>query len=78
MHVTEGESASEPLKFAARDVNAAKPTSAAVKSDETPSVGKEDKEDIETSSLIPNLALRVAAATIKYEDEQRLLHNAAL
>ena len=28
----------------ARDVNAAKPTNAAIKSDETPSVGKEDKE----------------------------------
>ncbi|XP_019454251.1 PREDICTED: uncharacterized protein LOC109355513 [Lupinus angustifolius] len=34
--------------------------------------------DIETSSLIPNIALRAAAAAVKHEDERRLFRNAAL
>ncbi|KAI4357015.1 hypothetical protein L6164_000994 [Bauhinia variegata] len=34
--------------------------------------------DIETGSLIPNLALRAAAAAVKHEDDRRLFHNAAL
>lgn len=34
--------------------------------------------EIESSSLIPNHALRAAAATVKHEDERRLFHNAAL
>ncbi|XP_058183472.1 uncharacterized protein LOC131301291 isoform X1 [Rhododendron vialii] len=34
--------------------------------------------EIEGSSLIPNHALRAAAATVKHEDERRLFHNAAL
>ena len=50
VQVTEGESAGEPSESTARDVDAAKPTedgpsdSAAIKSDETPSVGEADKE----------------------------------
>ncbi|KNA13185.1 hypothetical protein SOVF_119050 [Spinacia oleracea] len=34
--------------------------------------------EIDTRSLIPNLALRAAAATVKQEDDRRLFHNAAL
>lgn len=34
--------------------------------------------EIETRSLIPNLALRAAAAAVKHEDDRRLFHNAAL
>ncbi|XP_024993523.1 uncharacterized protein LOC112527251 isoform X2 [Cynara cardunculus var. scolymus] len=34
--------------------------------------------EIETGSLIPNHALRAAAAAIKHEDDHRLFHNAAL
>ncbi|KAI3728526.1 hypothetical protein L6452_17163 [Arctium lappa] len=34
--------------------------------------------EIETGSLIPNHALRAAAAAIKHEDDRRLFHNAAL
>ncbi|KAM7487885.1 hypothetical protein LguiB_025369 [Lonicera macranthoides] len=34
--------------------------------------------DIETGSLIPNHALRAAAVAVKYEDNRRLFHNAAL
>ncbi|XP_014494593.1 uncharacterized protein LOC106756613 [Vigna radiata var. radiata] len=34
--------------------------------------------EIETGSLIPNLALRAAAAAVKHEDERRLFRNAAL
>ncbi|PKA58732.1 U-box domain-containing protein 62 [Apostasia shenzhenica] len=34
--------------------------------------------DIETRSLIPNLALRAAAIAVRSEDERRLFHNAAL
>ncbi|KAJ9709523.1 hypothetical protein PVL29_001144 [Vitis rotundifolia] len=34
--------------------------------------------EIETSSLIPNHALRAAAAAVKHEDDRRLFHNAAL
>ncbi|GAV65893.1 hypothetical protein CFOL_v3_09405 [Cephalotus follicularis] len=34
--------------------------------------------EIETASLIPNLALRAAAAAVKQEDDRRLFHNAAL
>ncbi|GMH07078.1 hypothetical protein Nepgr_008918 [Nepenthes gracilis] len=34
--------------------------------------------EIETRSLIPNLALRAAAAAVKHEDNRRLFHNAAL
>lgn len=34
--------------------------------------------DIETGSLIPNLALRAAATAVKHEDDKRLFHNAAL
>ncbi|GAB4842829.1 hypothetical protein Ancab_012806 [Ancistrocladus abbreviatus] len=34
--------------------------------------------EIETRSLIPNYAVRRAAAAVKYEDERRLFHNAAL
>ncbi|WJX51220.1 hypothetical protein P8452_37432 [Trifolium repens] len=34
--------------------------------------------DIETGSLIPNLALRAAAAAVKHEDDRRLFRNAAL
>ncbi|KAH9706934.1 RING/U-box superfamily protein [Citrus sinensis] len=34
--------------------------------------------EIETGSLVPNLALRAAAVAIKQEDDRRLFHNAAL
>ncbi|ESW03669.1 hypothetical protein PHAVU_011G032200 [Phaseolus vulgaris] len=34
--------------------------------------------EIETGPLIPNLALRAAAAAVKHEDERRLFRNAAL
>ncbi|XP_021719858.1 uncharacterized protein LOC110687508 isoform X1 [Chenopodium quinoa] len=34
--------------------------------------------EIETRSLIPNLALRAAAATVKQEDDRRLFHNSTL
>lgn len=34
--------------------------------------------EIETGSLIPNLALRAAAAAVKHEDDRRLFHNATL
>ncbi|MED6109812.1 hypothetical protein PIB30_037009 [Stylosanthes scabra] len=34
--------------------------------------------DVETSSLIPNLALRAAAVAVKHEDDRRLFRNAAL
>ncbi|KAG8657636.1 hypothetical protein MANES_03G080700v8 [Manihot esculenta] len=34
--------------------------------------------EIEAGSLIPNFALRAAAASIKQEDDRRLFHNAAL
>ncbi|PSR90984.1 U-box domain-containing protein [Actinidia chinensis var. chinensis] len=34
--------------------------------------------EIESSSLIPNHALRAAAAAVKHEDDRRLFHNAAL
>ncbi|KAF7809366.1 U-box domain-containing protein 62 [Senna tora] len=34
--------------------------------------------DIETSSLIPNFALRAAATAVKHEDDRRLFHNAVL
>ncbi|KAK9115617.1 hypothetical protein Sjap_014564 [Stephania japonica] len=34
--------------------------------------------EIEAGSLIPNLALRAAAAAVKHEDDRRLFHNAAL
>ncbi|KAK4261947.1 hypothetical protein QN277_004875 [Acacia crassicarpa] len=34
--------------------------------------------NIETSSLIPNFALRAAAAAVKHEDDRRLFHNAVL
>ncbi|XP_027353651.1 uncharacterized protein LOC113864294 isoform X1 [Abrus precatorius] len=34
--------------------------------------------EIETGSLIPNLALRAAAAAVKHEDDRRLFRNAAL
>lgn len=34
--------------------------------------------EIETGPLIPNLALRAAAAAVKHEDDRRLFHNAAL
>lgn len=34
--------------------------------------------EIDTSSLIPNHALRAAAAAVKHEDDRRLFHNAAL
>ncbi|XP_024934293.1 uncharacterized protein LOC107429543 isoform X2 [Ziziphus jujuba] len=34
--------------------------------------------EIESGSLIPNLALRAAAAAVKHEDSRRLFHNAAL
>ncbi|XP_061342122.1 uncharacterized protein LOC133288390 isoform X2 [Gastrolobium bilobum] len=34
--------------------------------------------DIETGPLIPNLALRAAAAAVKHEDDRRLFRNAAL
>ncbi|CAJ1933785.1 unnamed protein product [Sphenostylis stenocarpa] len=34
--------------------------------------------EIEAGSLIPNLALRAAAAAVKHEDERRLFRNAAL
>ncbi|XP_062164204.1 uncharacterized protein LOC133870931 [Alnus glutinosa] len=34
--------------------------------------------EIETGSLIPNLALRAAAVAVKHEDDRRLFHNAAL
>lgn len=34
--------------------------------------------EVETGSLIPNLALRAAAAAVKHEDDKRLFHNAAL
>ena len=34
--------------------------------------------EIDTSSLIPNHALRAAAVTVKHEDDRRLFHNAAL
>ncbi|XP_059446182.1 uncharacterized protein LOC132177754 [Corylus avellana] len=34
--------------------------------------------EIETGSLVPNLALRAAAAAVKHEDDRRLFHNAAL
>ncbi|CAL5347682.1 unnamed protein product [Camellia sinensis] len=34
--------------------------------------------EIDTSSLIPNYALRAAAAAVKHEDDRRLFHNAAL
>ncbi|XP_027109737.2 uncharacterized protein [Coffea arabica] len=34
--------------------------------------------EIETRSLIPNHALRAAAAAVKHEDDRRLFHNAAL
>lgn len=34
--------------------------------------------DVETGSLIPNLALRAAAAAIKHEDDRRLFRNASL
>ncbi|XP_004297760.1 PREDICTED: uncharacterized protein LOC101297139 [Fragaria vesca subsp. vesca] len=32
--------------------------------------------EIETRSLVPNLALRAAAAAVKHEDDRRLFHNA--
>ncbi|XP_062112943.1 uncharacterized protein LOC133824092 [Humulus lupulus] len=35
-------------------------------------------QEIETGSMIPNIALRAAAAAVKYEDNRRLFHNAAL
>ncbi|KAK4849724.1 hypothetical protein QYF36_000246 [Acer negundo] len=34
--------------------------------------------EIETEALVPNLALRAAAAAVKHEDDRRLFHNAAL
>ncbi|KAG2707815.1 hypothetical protein I3843_05G149100 [Carya illinoinensis] len=34
--------------------------------------------EIDSGSLVPNLALRAAAAAVKNEDERRLFHNAAL
>ncbi|XP_010688769.2 uncharacterized protein LOC104902626 isoform X1 [Beta vulgaris subsp. vulgaris] len=34
--------------------------------------------EVETRSLIPNHALRAAAAAVKHEDDRRLFHNAAL
>ncbi|KAE8654743.1 UPF0496 protein 4 [Hibiscus syriacus] len=34
--------------------------------------------DIDSGSLIPNIALRAAAAAVKQEDNRRLFHNAAL
>ncbi|KAF5737804.1 hypothetical protein HS088_TW13G00694 [Tripterygium wilfordii] len=34
--------------------------------------------EIQTGSLIPNLALRAAAAAVKQEDDRRLFHNATL
>lgn len=34
--------------------------------------------DVETRSLIPNHALRAAAAAVKHEDDRRLFHNATL
>ncbi|GMP92487.1 hypothetical protein CsSME_00042701 [Camellia sinensis var. sinensis] len=34
--------------------------------------------EIDSSSLIPNYALRAAAAAVKHEDDRRLFHNAAL
>ncbi|KAF9624054.1 hypothetical protein IFM89_007752 [Coptis chinensis] len=34
--------------------------------------------DIESGPLIPNIALRAAAAAVKHEDDRRLFHNAAL
>ncbi|KAK7341350.1 hypothetical protein VNO80_24277 [Phaseolus coccineus] len=34
--------------------------------------------EIETGPLVPNLALRAAAAAVKHEDERRLFRNAAL
>ncbi|KAL5721529.1 hypothetical protein ACHQM5_005166 [Ranunculus cassubicifolius] len=34
--------------------------------------------EIESGSLVPNLALRAAAAAVKHEDGRRLFHNAAL
>ncbi|OMO60704.1 Zinc finger, RING/FYVE/PHD-type [Corchorus capsularis] len=34
--------------------------------------------DIDSGSLIPNIALRAAAAAVKLEDDRRLFHNAAL
>lgn len=34
--------------------------------------------EIDSGSLIPNLALRAAAAAVKHEDDRRLFHNAAL
>ncbi|CAL8995347.1 unnamed protein product [Prunus brigantina] len=34
--------------------------------------------DIEIGSLVPNLALRAAAAAVKHEDDRRLFHNATI
>ncbi|KAM5566461.1 hypothetical protein ABKV19_014899 [Rosa sericea] len=34
--------------------------------------------EIETRSLVPNLALRAAAAAVKLEDDRRLFHNATI
>ncbi|KAJ4839445.1 hypothetical protein Tsubulata_025353 [Turnera subulata] len=34
--------------------------------------------EIDAASLIPNLALRAAAAAVKHEDDRRLFHNSAL
>ncbi|KAM2329782.1 uncharacterized protein LOC126608716 [Malus sylvestris] len=34
--------------------------------------------DIETGSLVPNHALRAAAAAVKHEDDRRLFHNATV
>ncbi|TQD99801.1 hypothetical protein C1H46_014539 [Malus baccata] len=34
--------------------------------------------EIETGSLVPNLALRAAAAAVKHEDDRRLFHNATV
>ncbi|XP_044490317.1 uncharacterized protein LOC123214549 [Mangifera indica] len=34
--------------------------------------------EVETGSLVPNLALRAAAVAVKQEDDRRLFHNAAL
>ncbi|KAL5554482.1 hypothetical protein UlMin_041883 [Ulmus minor] len=35
-------------------------------------------QEIDTGSMIPNIALRAAAAAVKHEDNRRLFHNAAL
>ncbi|XP_074307713.1 uncharacterized protein LOC141642719 [Silene latifolia] len=36
------------------------------------------RAEIETRSMIPNLALRAAASVVRHEDDRKLFHNAAL